>query len=230
MDAVKTSDGSNAIRKLLRSLGANSDVLLAVGVIMIIALMIIPLPPMILDVLLALNITVAILLLMVSMYITHPLELSVFPGLLLILTIFRLSLNVASTRLVLGEGYAGEVINAFGSFVVKGNYVVGFIIFLILVLIQFIVIVKGAGRIAEVAARFTLDAMPGKQMAIDADMNAGLITEMEARDRRAQVAREAEFYGATERASSSAGTRWRASSLISSTSSGASSSASCRRG
>ena len=201
MDAVKTSDGSNAIRKLLRSLGANSDVLLAVGVIMIIALMIIPLPPMILDVLLALNITVAILLLMVSMYITHPLELSVFPGLLLILTIFRLSLNVASTRLVLGEGYAGEVINAFGSFVVKGNYVVGFIIFLILVLIQFIVIVKGAGRIAEVAARFTLDAMPGKQMAIDADMNAGLITEMEARDRRAQVAREAEFYGAMDGAS-----------------------------
>jgi flagellar biosynthesis protein FlhA len=174
---------------------------MAVGVIMILALMIVPIPPIILDVLLATNITIAILILIVSMYITHPLELSVFPGLLLILTIFRLSLNVASTRLVLGEGYAGEVINAFGSFVVKGNYVVGFIIFLILVLIQFIVIVKGAGRIAEVAARFTLDAMPGKQMAIDADMNAGLITEMEARDRRAQIGREAEFYGAMDGAS-----------------------------
>jgi len=196
-----TTGGNEGVRRLLRSMGAHGDVMLAVGVIMILALMIVPLPSMLLDVLLALNITVAILLLMVSMYITQPLELSVFPGLLLILTIFRLSLNVASTRLILGEGYAGEVINAFGSFVVKGNYVVGFVIFLILVLIQFIVIVKGAGRIAEVAARFTLDAMPGKQMAIDADMNAGLITEMEARERRSQIAREAEFYGAMDGAS-----------------------------
>ena len=201
MDAALTSAPTDGVRRLLRSLGANSDVFMAVGVIMILALMIVPLPPVVLDILLATNITIAILILIVSMYITHPLELSVFPGLLLILTIFRLSLNVASTRLVLGEGYAGEVINAFGSFVVKGNYVVGFIIFLILVLIQFIVIVKGAGRIAEVAARFTLDAMPGKQMAIDADMNAGLITEMEARDRRAQIGREAEFYGAMDGAS-----------------------------
>jgi flagellar biosynthesis protein FlhA len=125
----------------------------------------------------------------------------VFPSLLLVITIFRLSLNVASTRLILGEGYAGEVINAFGTFVVHGNYVVGFIIFLILVLIQFVVIVKGAGRISEVAARFTLDAMPGKQMAIDADMNAGLISEAEARQRRLQIAREAEFYGAMDGAS-----------------------------
>jgi len=140
-------------------------------------------------------------ILMVSMYLTHPLELSVFPGLLLLLTIFRLGLNVASTRLILGEGYAGEVISAFGSFVVKGNYVVGFIIFIILVLIQFIVIVKGAGRIAEVAARFTLDGMPGKQMAIDADLNAGIITEREARQRRAEIGREAEFYGAMDGAS-----------------------------
>jgi flagellar biosynthesis protein FlhA len=163
--------------------------------------MILPLPPMLLDVLLAFNITLAILILMVSMYINSPLELSVFPGLLLILTIFRLSLNVATTRLILGDGYAGEVVSAFGSFVVKGNYVVGFIIFVILVLIQFIVIVKGAGRIAEVAARFTLDAMPGKQMAIDADMNAGLITEIEARERRAMIAREAEFFGAMDGAS-----------------------------
>ncbi len=183
------------------TLRSNGDVLLAVGVILILALMIIPLPPILLDILLALNITLAILILMVSLYITNPLELSVFPGLLLILTIFRLSLNVASTRLILGEGYAGDVINAFGSFVVRGNYVVGFVIFLILVMIQFIVIVKGAGRISEVAARFTLDAMPGKQMAIDADMNAGLITEQEARERRATIAREAEFYGAMDGAS-----------------------------
>jgi len=168
---------------------------------MILALMILPIPAMLLDVLLALNITAALLILLVAMYINSPLELSVFPGLLLLLTIFRLSLNVASTRLILGEGYAGEVINAFGSFVVKGNYVVGFVIFLILVLIQFIVIVKGAGRISEVAARFTLDAMPGKQMAIDADMNAGLINEIEARERRAHVAREAEFFGAMDGAS-----------------------------
>jgi flagellar biosynthesis protein FlhA len=185
----------------LRAFGRNSDVFLAVGVILILGLMIVPLPPIMVDVLLAANITLAIIILMSSMYITHPLELSVFPGLLLIVTIFRLSLNVASTRLILGEGYAGEVINAFGSFVVQGNYVVGFVIFIILILIQFIVIVKGSGRIAEVAARFTLDAMPGKQMAIDADMNAGLITETEARERRLLIAKEAEFYGAMDGAS-----------------------------
>lgn len=185
----------------MKMLSKNSDFVLAGGVILILAMMIIPLPPLMLDVLLATNITIAILILTVSMYITHPLELSVFPGLLLILTIFRLSLNVASTRLILGEGYAGEVINAFGVFVVQGNYVVGFIIFIILVIIQFIVIVKGAGRIAEVAARFTLDAMPGKQMAIDADMNAGLITEDQARQRRREIAREAEFHGAMDGAS-----------------------------
>lgn len=185
----------------MKMLSKNSDFILAGGVILILAMMIIPLPPLMLDVLLATNITIAILILTVSMYITHPLELSVFPGLLLILTIFRLSLNVASTRLILGEGYAGEVINAFGVFVVQGNYVVGFIIFIILVIIQFIVIVKGAGRIAEVAARFTLDAMPGKQMAIDADMNAGLITEDQARQRRREIAREAEFHGAMDGAS-----------------------------
>ncbi|NUN69064.1 MAG: flagellar biosynthesis protein FlhA [Bacteroidetes bacterium] len=185
----------------MKALGRNSDVVLAVAVLMILGLMIIPLPPIILDILLAANIAIAILILMVSMYITHPLEISVFPALLLVLTIFRLSMNVATTRLILGEGYAGEVIEAFGSFVVEGNYVVGFIIFIILVLIQFIVIVKGAGRISEVAARFTLDALPGKQMAIDADMNAGLITEQEARTRRLQISREAEFYGAMDGAS-----------------------------
>ena len=179
----------------------NSDLLLAVGVISILVLMIIPLPPALLDVLLALNISAALVLLMVALYLVNPLELSVFPSLLLILTLFRLSLNIASTRLILGEAYAGEIIRSFGSFVVKGNYVVGFIIFLILVIIQFVVIVKGSGRIAEVAARFTLDAMPGKQMSIDADLNSGLITEEEARQRRMQIAREADFYGAMDGAS-----------------------------
>ncbi len=201
MDALATIQGRSIWNTPLRVMGANSDVLLAVSVIFILALLIIPIPAFMLDVLLAANITIAILVLMVSMYLTNPLEISVFPGLLLILTIFRLGLNVASTRLVLGDGYAGEVIMAFGSFVVKGNYVVGFIIFLILVLIQFIVIVKGAGRISEVAARFTLDGMPGKQMAIDADLNAGMITEKEARDRRREISREAEFYGAMDGAS-----------------------------
>jgi flagellar biosynthesis protein FlhA len=202
MEAILTnSEGDSGPRGILDRLSAHSDIVLAFAVMMILALMIIPLPAVMLDILLATNITLAILLLMVSMYINHPLELTVFPSLLLILTIFRLSLNVASTRLVLGDGYAGEVINAFGSFVVKGNYVVGFTIFIILVIIQFVVIVKGAGRIAEVSARFTLDAMPGKQMAIDADMNAGLITEQEARQRRADISREAEFYGAMDGAS-----------------------------
>ena len=196
-NGVQALMNSNAMRALVK----NSDVFLAVAVIMIIALMIIPLPPLLLDIFLSANITIAILILMVSMYITSPLQLSVFPAMLLFITIFRLSLNVASTRLILGEGYAGEVISSFGSFVVQGNYVVGFIIFIILVLIQFIVIVKGSGRISEVAARFTLDAMPGKQMAIDADMNAGLITEIEARQRRLQISREAEFYGAMDGAS-----------------------------
>ncbi|RMG63748.1 MAG: flagellar biosynthesis protein FlhA [Calditrichaeota bacterium] len=179
----------------------NSDIVLAVGVIVILLLMIVPMPPAVLDVLLALNISVALVLLLVSIYLVNPLELSVFPSLLLILTLFRLALNIASTRLILGEAYAGEIIRSFGSFVVKGNYVVGFIIFLILVIIQFVVIVKGAGRIAEVAARFTLDAMPGKQMSIDADLNAGIITEEEAKARRQQIAREADFYGAMDGAS-----------------------------
>ncbi len=179
----------------------NTDIVLALGVIMILGVMIIPLPSVVLDALLAINISAALVLLMVSLYLVNPLEISVFPSLLLILTLFRLSLNIASTRLILGEAYAGEIIRAFGSFVVKGNYVVGFIIFLILVIIQFVVIVKGSGRIAEVAARFTLDAMPGKQMSIDADLNAGIIDENEARARRIQIAREADFYGAMDGAS-----------------------------
>ena len=178
-----------------------ADVFMAVGVMLILSIMIIPLPPPILDFLLAMNITISLLILVIAMYFKEPLEFSVFPGLLLITTLFRLSLNIASTRLILSEGYAGEVITAFGNFVVRGNYVVGFVIFIILVVIQFVVITKGAGRIAEVAARFTLDAMPGKQMAIDADLNAGVIDEGEARRRRTNIAREADFYGAMDGAS-----------------------------
>jgi flagellar biosynthesis protein FlhA len=185
----------------LKSLGRNSDILLAFGLIMMLGLMIIPLPPMVLDFLLATNITMSVLVLIVSLYIQSPLDISVFPGLLLVLTLFRLSLNISSTRLILLDGYAGKVIDTFGQFVVGGNYVVGFIIFIILVIIQFIVIIKGAGRISEVAARFTLDAMPGKQMAIDADLNTGLINETEARARRESISREAEFYGAMDGAS-----------------------------
>lgn len=185
----------------MKLFGKNSDIMLAFGLIMMLALMLIPLPPLILDFLLALNISVALLILIVSLYIESPLDISVFPGLLLILTLFRLALNISSTRLILLDGYAGHVIETFGSFVVGGNYVVGFIVFIILVIIQFVVIVKGSGRISEVAARFTLDAMPGKQMAIDADLNTGLITESDAKLRRSTISREAEFYGAMDGAS-----------------------------
>ena len=179
----------------------HSDVFLALGVIIILMVMIFPLPSPVMDLLIALNLAIGLLILMVSMYISHPLEFSVFPGLLLIVTLFRLSLNVASTRLILGQAYAGKIILAFGDFVVKGNYVVGMIIFLILVIINFVVITKGAGRVAEVAARFTLDSMPGKQMAIDADLNAGLIDESEARKRRKEITQEADFYGSMDGAS-----------------------------
>ena len=179
----------------------HSEVALAVMMVSIIGILVMPLPPSILDFLLAFNITLSLIILLITLYIKRPLELSVFPGLLLILTLFRLSLNVASTRLILGTAYAGEVIASFGNFVVGGNYVVGFIIFAILVIIQFVVITKGSGRVAEVAARFTLDAMPGKQMAIDADLNAGLITEDQARNRRDQIAQQADFYGAMDGAS-----------------------------
>ncbi len=190
-----------ADRTFLSQLVQRSDIALAVAVIAIIGVLIIPLPAGLLDFALAFNITFSLIILLSTLYITRPLDLSVFPGMLLIVTLLRLSLNVASTRLILGEGYAGEVINSFGNFVVQGNYVVGFIIFMILVIIQFIVITKGAGRISEVAARFTLDAMPGKQMAIDADLNAGLINEADARARREAISQEADFYGAMDGAS-----------------------------
>lgn len=183
------------------TINKNSDVILAFGLILMLGLMLIPLPPIFLDFFLALNISLSMLVLVLSLYIKTPLDFSVFPGLLLILTLFRLALNISSTRLILIEGYAGQVIESFGNFVVSGNYVVGFVVFLILVIIQFIVIVKGSGRISEVSARFTLDAMPGKQMAIDADLSSGLINETEARMRRDNIAREAEFFGAMDGAS-----------------------------
>lgn len=178
-----------------------SDIIVALAIIMIVVMMIIPLPTMLLDLLLCLNITLSLVIIMVSIYNTEPLEFSVFPSLLLITTLFRLALNVSSTRLILLEGYAGEVIMSFGNFVVGGNAVVGFIVFIILIIIQFIVITSGAGRVAEVAARFTLDAMPGKQMSIDADLNSGAITDDEAKERRRKIQKEADFYGAMDGAS-----------------------------
>jgi flagellar biosynthesis protein FlhA len=181
----------------------NSDLFMAVAVVAILVFMIIPLPPMLLDLLISFNITFALIILLASMYTLRPLELSSFPSILLLITLFRLSLNVASTRIILihgneGSTAAGKVIQAFGNFVVGGNYLVGIIVFIILVVINFMVITKGAGRIAEVAARFTLDAMPGKQMSIDADLNAGLINEQEARARREEISQEAEYYGAMD--------------------------------
>ena len=179
----------------------HSDSALALGVVAVLAVLVIPLPPMLLDVLLTVNISLALIILMVVLSCREALDFSTFPSILLFTTLLRLSLNVASTRLILLKAYAGDVILSFGNFVVGGSIVVGVVVFLILVVIQFVVITKGAGRIAEVAARFTLDAMPGKQMAIDADLNAGLITEGEARSRREKISREAEFYGAMDGAS-----------------------------
>src|SRR5579883_207223 len=178
-----------------------SDILLAVGVAMILGMMIIPLPEGVLDVLIVTNVSLAMVMLLVSMYITEPLQFSSFPSILLLATLFRLGLNISASRLILLHGHAGEVIASFGQFVVGGNYVVGVVIFLILIVIQFVVITNGAGRVAEVAARFTLDSMPGKQMSIDADLNAGAIDEATARARRRAVQQEADFYGAMDGAS-----------------------------
>ncbi|MCD6154024.1 MAG: flagellar biosynthesis protein FlhA [Syntrophobacterales bacterium] len=183
-----------------------SNTAMAAGIAGILLVMMIPMHPFVLDILLSFSITFSLIILLVSVYVLRPLEFSIFPSILLTATLLRLSLNVASTRLILlhgneGSGAAGQVIKAFGAFVVGGNYVVGFIVFLVLVLINFIVITKGATRIAEVTARFTLDAMPGKQMSIDADLNAGLITDAEARRRRREIGLESDFYGAMDGAS-----------------------------
>lgn len=184
----------------------SNSAIVALAVIGILAVMIVPLPKIVLDILLSFNITVAMIILLMAMYVLKPLDFSAFPSVLLIATLLRLALNVASTRLILlhgseGTDAAGQVIKAFGTFVVGGNYVVGLIVFTVLVLINFVVITKGSTRIAEVAARFTLDAMPGKQMSIDADLNAGMITDVEARRRRGEVEKEANFYGAMDGAS-----------------------------
>ncbi len=188
-------------RKRKFSIKDNVDIIMAFVVISVVLMIIIPLPATILDILIAFNITVSVVIILLTMFTTEVLQFSVFPTLLLITTLFRLALNISSTRLILRDGYAGEVITAFGTFVVGGNYVVGIIIFLIIVIIQFIVITAGAGRVSEVSARFTLDAMPGKQMSIDADLNAGLIDESGAKQRRENLQHEADFYGAMDGAS-----------------------------
>jgi flagellar biosynthesis protein FlhA len=186
---------------LVQRLTSFTPILIAGASVMLVVLMIVPIPAWLLDILLAGNITIALVIIATALYTENALAFSAFPTMLLIITLFRLSLNITATRAILLHGYAGEVINFFGQIVVGGNYAVGFVIFLILIIIQFVVITNGAGRVAEVAARFTLDAMPGKQLAIDADLNAGLITEAEARQRRKDIQRSADFYGAMDGAS-----------------------------
>jgi len=191
---------------ILENIKEKSDVFIAISIVFVILIMIIPLNSIMIDIFLTLSISISILILFIGMYIQRPLDFSVFPSILLIMTLFRLSLNIATTRLILvrgdeGSAAAGKIIKAFGSFIVGGNYVVGAVVFLILVIINFVVITKGAGRVAEVAARFTLDAMPGKQMSIDADLSAGLINDAEARARRERIELESDFYGAMDGAS-----------------------------
>jgi flagellar biosynthesis protein FlhA len=185
------------IRKLLK----HTDLIAAVAVVVVVTMLIIPLPSMLLDLFITINISAALAVVVATMYLNKALDFSAFPSLLLLTTMFRLAINVSVTRLILTKGDAGSVVHDFGQFVVGGNVVIGLVIFLILVVIQFTVVTNGAGRVAEVAARFTLDAMPGKQMAIDADLNAGLITDEEARNRRTEIGREADFYGAMDGAS-----------------------------
>ncbi|MEW6302718.1 MAG: flagellar biosynthesis protein FlhA [Verrucomicrobiota bacterium] len=191
------AEARSNLGRLLRQ----GDLWLVLGVFGTVLLLVLPVPPLLLDLLLAFSIALSLLILLIILYVEQPADFTGFPTLLLFVTLFRLGLNVASTRLILLDGYAGHIIEAFGNFVVRGNYVVGLVIFCILILINFVVITKGAGRIAEVAARFTLDAMPGKQMAIDAELSAGVITEAEARARRRKVEQEADFYGAMDGAS-----------------------------
>ena len=177
------------------------DLSVIIGVIFIVVMLVIPLPPTMLSFLIMINMSLALLVLLAAMNMRTALDFSIFPSLLLVMTLFRLALNVSTTRAILSGGDAGAVVETFGSFVVGGNILVGLVVFLILVIINFIVITKGSERVAEVAARFTLDAMPGKQMAIDADLNAGLISEQEARKRRSDISREADFYGSMDGAS-----------------------------
>jgi len=194
---MATPKPTSPLARILR----NGDLFLTFGLLGTILLMILPVSPFLLDGFLSMSIALSLLILLVILYVKEPADFSSFPTLLLFITLFRLSLNIASTRLILLDGYAGHIIETFGNFVVRGNYVVGLVVFFILVVINFIVITKGAGRIAEVAARFTLDAMPGKQMAIDAELNAGVINEVQARERRRKVEQESDFYGAMDGAS-----------------------------
>ena len=189
------------MKTLSNLLFSNTDILVTFLIIFIILMMIIPIPPALMDILLGFNISLSFLIFLICIYTLKPLDFSIFPSILLIATLFRLSLNISSTRLILLNGFAGNVINSFGKFVVRGNFVVGFVIFLILIIINFVVIIQGANRVAEVSARFTLDALPGKQMSIDADLNAGLITEEEAKKARAIISQQADFYGAMDGAS-----------------------------
>ncbi len=179
----------------------NRDVLITTMIVMIVLMMIIPIPAVLMDLLLSFNIALSLTVFLISLYTLKPLDFSIFPSLLLITTLFRLSLNISTTRLILLNGYAGRVIDSFGNFVIGGNYIVGFVVFLIVIVVNFMVITQGANRVAEVAARFTLDAMPGKQMAIDADLNAGIITEEEAKKTRREISQQADFYGAMDGAS-----------------------------
>ena len=197
---------TQALESVFSKINKHSDTIIVVLILAILGSMVLPVPPFLLDILLTTSITLSMVMLMTSVYITNPLQISAFPSLLLIATLFRLSLNVATTRRILLHGHegpeaAGKLIESFGQYVVGGNYIVGIIVFVVLVTINFIVITKGTERISEVGARFTLDAMPGKQMAIDADLNAGLIDEEEARKRREEIAKEADFYGAMDGAS-----------------------------
>ncbi len=189
--------GSPLMRRLMR----HTDLLAALGVVLVVTMLVIPLPAPLLDLFITLNISCGLVIVIATLYLNRALDFASFPSLLLLTTLFRLSINVSVTRLILTKGDAGNVVKAFGEFVVGGNVVVGLVIFLILIVIQFVVVTNGAGRVAEVGARFTLDAMPGKQMAIDADLNAGLITDEDARNRRQEIAREADFYGAMDGAS-----------------------------
>src|SRR5690554_4437728 len=201
--------GSNLDRSTLlanaRSM-AHGSVGIPVFLLVVLAMMTLPMPPLLLDILFTFNITIALVVLCVAVYTIRPLDFAVFPTILLVVTLLRLALNVASTRVVLLNGHeggaaAGHVIESFGEVVIGGNYAVGLIVFIILIIINFVVVTKGAGRIAEVSARFTLDAMPGKQMAVDADLNAGLIDQEQARERRKDITQEADFYGSMDGAS-----------------------------
>ena len=186
---------------LITLLISNRDVLITLMIVMIVLMMIIPLPAFLLDFLLSFNIALSIVIFLISLYTLKALDFSIFPSVLLISTLFRLSLNISTTRLILLNGYAGKVIQSFGNFVIGGNFIVGIVVFVILIIVNFVVITQGASRVAEVAARFTLDAMPGKQMSIDADLNAGILSDEDAKKQRKEISRQAEFYGAMDGAS-----------------------------